>query len=837
MTTWFILAALLLIADVQTVMSQVSPPITSTTGSGSLGTIVTTQDHVVQITGGIRPDNGTNLFHSFGEFSVPNNNIANFLNDSGSATSNILGRVTGGNVSNIFGTIQTSGFGNATLFLMNPAGIIFGPNATLNVGGSVAFTTADYLRLGEGNGSNGGIFYADPTGSSLLADTPIAAFGFLNSNPGAISVQESTLQLPSGQSLSLVAGNQTLMGAQLLAQSGYVNIASVASSGEIPAGALPQISNRIGGSDNGIIIRGGQLVLNNSKITTTAGDISLDASSILITNGTEIATSTSTAANAGHISIRASENIEISSGAIVGSRSDNNATGHSGNVLLSSSRRDIRLADVVFVSTQAKETSSGDAGRITFDAPNGNILLSNQAFIFNSALGTGKLKGIQLTANNLLLEKSSQITGDNFTPLTGESINIMLKGDLIITGGSAIATGTFTRPNKPNLIVASADLNIGASNIFVADNSLLYAGTTTDASGGTIRMNATDAILMTNGASISAESAGPGNAGSIFMAAGEGLHLTEKSSITTEALPDSSGSSGSIGILTKTLTMENGGVISASNNGFVLRNTGGSITVNVTDQVSLTNGATITASSTGPADAGKIFIDSGQRLMMRDSSITTQASKAGGGSITILASDELRLTNSVTSTSVMSDTGSAGNIFIDPKVVILQNSQILSQAVLGNGGNITVVTPVLLMDDGSTIDASSQLGRNGVVNSKSNLSGSVGQLVSKTSQPQVLLQNRCLALAGGQESTFIVSGRDALPTEPGGWLSSPVSLEHWTGEEKEHASGLMVRSRGSNGMPPMVTSNDATSVLSLRRLTPPGFLVRSFATAPTGCRS
>ena len=46
----------------------------------------------------------------------------------------------GGNLSNIFGTIQTTGFGNANLFLMNPAGFLFGPNATVNVGGMVSFT-------------------------------------------------------------------------------------------------------------------------------------------------------------------------------------------------------------------------------------------------------------------------------------------------------------------------------------------------------------------------------------------------------------------------------------------------------------------------------------------------------------------------------------------------------------------------------------------------------------------------------------------------------------------------------------------------------------------------
>ena len=67
------------------------------------------------ITGGTRPGGGVNLFHSFGEFGVLANNMANFLNDSGQSTSNILGRVTGGNVSSIFGMIQTTGFEGANL--------------------------------------------------------------------------------------------------------------------------------------------------------------------------------------------------------------------------------------------------------------------------------------------------------------------------------------------------------------------------------------------------------------------------------------------------------------------------------------------------------------------------------------------------------------------------------------------------------------------------------------------------------------------------------------------------------------------------------------------------
>ena len=145
-TTALVICCLIPLCRPDLTHAQATSPITSS----GLGTTVTTSGNVHAITGGTRPGSGPNLFHSFGEFGVPTNHVANFLNESGLTTSNILGRVTGGNPSNIFGTIQTTGFGSANLFLMNPAGIVFGPNASLNVGGSVSFTTADYLRLADG---------------------------------------------------------------------------------------------------------------------------------------------------------------------------------------------------------------------------------------------------------------------------------------------------------------------------------------------------------------------------------------------------------------------------------------------------------------------------------------------------------------------------------------------------------------------------------------------------------------------------------------------------------------------------------------------------------------
>ena len=109
--------------------------------------------------------------------------------------------MTGGNPSNILGTIQTTGFGNANLFLMNPSGIVFGPTASLNVGGSVTFTTADYIKLADGVRFR---TLANASADALLSTAPVAAFGFLGLNPGAITVQDSQLLVAPGNGISLV---------------------------------------------------------------------------------------------------------------------------------------------------------------------------------------------------------------------------------------------------------------------------------------------------------------------------------------------------------------------------------------------------------------------------------------------------------------------------------------------------------------------------------------------------------------------------------------------------------------------------------------------------------
>jgi filamentous hemagglutinin family protein len=148
------------------------------------------------ITGGTTSANGVNLFHSFTKFGLDANQIANFI--SNPEIKNILGRVSGGDASIINGLIQVSG-GNSNLFLMNPAGIIFGAEARLNVPADFTATTAN--RIGFGSNwfnSLGQDNYA------ALVKTP-NTFAFTTPQPGAI-VNSGILNVNSGHNLTLLGG-------------------------------------------------------------------------------------------------------------------------------------------------------------------------------------------------------------------------------------------------------------------------------------------------------------------------------------------------------------------------------------------------------------------------------------------------------------------------------------------------------------------------------------------------------------------------------------------------------------------------------------------------------
>src|SRR5262245_26183685 len=168
---------------------------------------------------------GNNLFHSFGQFNVHTNESATFT---GPATvENVIGRVTGGQQSLIDGKLRSE-MPKADVYLLNPSGVLFGPNATLDVPGSFHVSTADYLRMADGEQ-----FSANLSQESVLTSAPPAAFGFLSSNPAPITIQRSTLHVPEGKTLSVVGGDIQITGGNLSAAHGEVNLASGASGGAV----------------------------------------------------------------------------------------------------------------------------------------------------------------------------------------------------------------------------------------------------------------------------------------------------------------------------------------------------------------------------------------------------------------------------------------------------------------------------------------------------------------------------------------------------------------------------------------------------------------------------
>src|SRR3954466_9839432 len=158
---------------------------------GSLGPKVSLQGGEIKIGADLGARRGDNLFHSFEKFGIATGQTATFTGPD--TIKNVISRVTGGEVSNIDGKLASK-VGQAGLYFLNPAGVMFGPNAQLEVPGSFHVSTAHELHFTDGVRFSA----LDKTGSGLTVAAP-EAFGFLDMPPGRIAVDQSQLQLTSGK--------------------------------------------------------------------------------------------------------------------------------------------------------------------------------------------------------------------------------------------------------------------------------------------------------------------------------------------------------------------------------------------------------------------------------------------------------------------------------------------------------------------------------------------------------------------------------------------------------------------------------------------------------------
>ncbi len=597
--------------------AEVAPPITSS----GLNTTVTQSGNTYNITGGTRPDNGVNLFHSFGDFNVPTNSIANFLNQTPNLeTSNILGRVTGGNPSNIFGTIQTTGFDNANLFLINPAGFLFGPSATVNVGGMVNFTSADYLKLADG----ARFFNAIPNvaADALLSASPVAAFGFLGSNPGAITVQGSQFTLSEGPGISLVGGNLTVEGgtpeggalqpAHLSTTGGQINLASVASPGEaLVTNFLPEPGMMMGnislsqgstldasGPAAGTVrIRGGQFMIADATLSADTGNF----------NGAPVA-----------IDINLTGDLIISdTRAIPAISATTSGIGNAGMVDIVSANMEATSTDPGFALFALIATSSlGDGRAGNVNITTGNLNVTGPAgtwhFIDSGIQGPGPGGHVTVTAQTIDLQGTTISTGTQLAELfglepSGPAGNITFNADALQTNTAFLLT-TAAASLIETQVAGNVELNVPDINMVFSGVSALGngAGGNITINGDTLVSNATQfdtftaltpgqgitftgrILELTNGSTWATSTAGKGAAGDIHITASDHLSLIgitgtnplgefNPSGLFSNSLGDfGQGPSGDIFVTTLQLTMTEGRInTSTASSGL-----GGNVTIN-----------------------------------------------------------------------------------------------------------------------------------------------------------------------------------------------------------------------------------------------------------------
>lgn len=179
-------------------------------------TIITEDGNTFNIDGGTLSGDGKNLFHSFQEFGLDAGQIANFLSNPN--IQNILGRINGGNPSVINGLIRVTG-GDSNLFLMNPSGIIFGKNASLNVPGDFTATTATGIGFGDNWFNATGVNdYLNLTGNPN-------SFNFANSESGVI-INAADLKVADESNISLTGGTIVNTGT-IETEGGNITVAAV----------------------------------------------------------------------------------------------------------------------------------------------------------------------------------------------------------------------------------------------------------------------------------------------------------------------------------------------------------------------------------------------------------------------------------------------------------------------------------------------------------------------------------------------------------------------------------------------------------------------------------
>lgn len=694
---------------------------------------------------------GNNLFHSFGDFSVPTDGSAAFNN--AADISNIFSRVTGGNISNIDGLIRTNG--SANLFLINPAGIIFGNGARLDIGGSFYGSSASSILFEDGEFSA-----TDLTNPPLLTINAPIGFGFRDepgdivnrSNFGLTSrvldgefseefAAENTtdsnsvgLEVSPNQTLALIGGDIILEDiAGITAPEGIVELGGLSQGGEITLNSDGSLSYPVN------VPRSDVSLTENSQVEVrgdSGGVININAKNLTLAKRSKIFAGIAedggfADAQAGNITINATDSVKLlgSNRPLVGlgteinnhvgtipNRRDNpdnasNATGNGGAITINT--------NILEISDQARITADSFA-----QGNSGDIVLNTNKITLNGGAiatlvwdGTGDAGDVRINnAEDIVLNEGSNIQSQVINGGTGDV------GDVQINTGSLAIQEKFSFILADNISAGNAgNITINArDSIFIDGGGGEELGTTlsailsqvqTDVVGdaGDITI-ATPQLSLTNFALISTnvKQGSAGNTGNIFLDVG---NLSLNNGAVIDALTENNFNGGSIQIKADNLNLANGGkIVTSGDSG----GDAGNIILDIADTITLDNGnppvntpflepilqntagstgifASSVAGSTG--NGGSIDVSAGAIEFINNGSIAAVTQAGTGGNITLRTTKDIILRENSSISAEAFNSADGGNLSIDTRFIIAfpnSNSDILADAQQGVGGNITI---------------------------------------------------------------------------------------------------------------------------------------------------
>ncbi|MEH2293985.1 S-layer family protein [Nostoc sp.] len=552
---------------------------------------------------------GTNLFHSFEQFSVSAGRTAYFNNAIN--IQNIISRVTGNSISNIDGILKANGAAN--LFLINPNGIVFGSNASLNIGGSFVASTASSLNFADGTKFSA---TSPQTTPLLTVSVPIGLQFGTTAAPirnqsqaepdGAVNIfgQGVGLQVQQGKTLALIGGDITLDGGNITAKDGSVELGSVA--------------------DNSLV----------SLSPTNQGWAF------------------------GYEGVPNFQNIELIKSSQISSTIDTHGDS-GGNIQMQG--RNIRIAGSFLILVYPLQDQSG--GNVTLNASD-SVVVEQDAQLFTQSFSTGGSGNINITTKKLLVRDGGQLQGqlsinasDSVELIGGTSVRQQDGSDLISSG---LFSATYGDKNAGNITINTRNLRIqGGAKISTTSESIYgyFSNEIIPATGkaGNLMVNASESVELIgtspNGSRISglfSGTEGPGDGGNLTLMT-ERLTIKDGAAISVSSQarknviydgdPNNLGKAGDLNITTRSILLDKGTLTSNSESGG-----GGNITLQVGDLLLMRRDSKITtnAGTTGVSgDGGNITIKAPNGFIvaapLENSDITANAFSGSGGKIRITA--------------------------------------------------------------------------------------------------------------------------------------------------------------------------------------------------------